>query len=264
MTRASSYRTPGSGWWNGFCSLLRELAKFLDPSNPLQKFNRRLAWTFISHRPKLVIESRRLIPAREGYLRKSQALFFQQLLVRQPWIRDVAEVGFNVGHSSWIFLSSRHDVKVTSFDLGEHEYVSMTSDLVDSYFPERHELVLGDSRLTIPAFAKANPKRLFDLIYIDGGHDFDVAQADLRNCQLLAAARTIVIMDDLNPHSAWGVGPVRAWAECQEDGLVREDVLIEDGFPVVGGAINEIEVGDQVWALGHYVHPINQDDQRAP
>ena len=121
---------------------------------------------------------RSFIPT-EGYMLKSQAQFFHQMMLHEPWVRDVLEVGFNGGHSSWIFLSSRPDVKVTSFDLGEHGYVQMTKSIVDGLAPGRHELILGDSRDTIPEFVENNVGRQFDLIYIDGGHDFDVAQADI-------------------------------------------------------------------------------------
>jgi hypothetical protein len=47
-------------------------------------------------------------------------------------------------------------------------------------FPGRHELITGDSRETVPAFADEYPTRAFDLIYIDGGHDYEIAKATSR------------------------------------------------------------------------------------
>jgi hypothetical protein len=174
---------------------------------------------------------------------------------RQPWVREVAEVGFNGGHSSYLFLAARPDVRVTSFDLNEHDYIDLAKAAVDDLFPGRHELVTGDSISTVPAFADAHPGRRFDLIFIDGGHSFESARTDLDNLRRLASDRTIVAMDDLERHKGWGIGPVRAWLSAQQDGLISEDVLIDNGFPVIGTALDEIEEVGHVWALGHYLQP---------
>ena len=73
------------------------------------------------------------------------------------------EIGFNAGHSSELFLkyTSAH---VTSFDLGEHPYVSHAKEYIDAY-PGRHSLIIGDSTVTVP---KCIGK--YDIIFIDGGH----------------------------------------------------------------------------------------------
>ena len=252
MSDEAIWRAPELGWRIGLQSIGRELRSFVDPFDPLQPFNRRLAWAFATQFPKAVAAAHSFIPT-EGHMLKSQARFFQRMMVQQPWVTNVAEVGFNGGHSSWIFLSSRPDVTVTSFDLGDHEYVTMSKSLIDRLFPGRHQLVIGDSRLTLPAFSESQPKRKFDLIYIDGGHDYEVARADLNHCRLLATNRSVVIIDDLIPHKSWGAGPARAWIDAQREGLIHEDVLIEDGFPVVGTFASEIEEKGQVWALGHYL-----------
>ena len=36
---------------------------------------------------------------------------------------DDLEIGFNAGHSSAVFLGTRNDIEITSFDLGAHDYV---------------------------------------------------------------------------------------------------------------------------------------------
>ena len=185
-------------------------------------------------------------------MRKAQARYLEQLLVQKPWVRKVAEVGFNAGHSSYLFLKSRPDVEVTSFDLGDHDYTHLAKWIIDEHFPGRHSLVIGDSGVTVPAFAKSQPDHKFDLIFIDGGHDFDVAVADIDNCRLLATDQTIVIMDDLNPHDHWSAGPVRAWLDAQRDCLIAQDVLIENGVTVVNSVVRQ-EEASCMWALGHYL-----------
>jgi predicted O-methyltransferase YrrM len=231
-----------------------ELRWLLDPTDPLRPYNRRLVAAFATRQPGRVLAESRLIPT-EGHLLKIQARFMRQLLRRSPWIHDVAEVGFNAGHSSYMWLSSRADVQVTSFDLGDHPYVELAKATIDRLFPGRHQLVTGDSRLTVPAYADAGAGRSFDLIFIDGGHDLDVARADIANCRRLASDRTVVLMDDLEPNKAHGVGPAQAWLEAQDEQLVVQDVLVEDGFPLLDTPLTWLRDEGVVWAIGHYVAP---------
>ena len=96
--------------------------------------------------------------------------------VTQPEVRKILEIGFNAGHSSELFLRENTAAHVTSFDLGEHRYVQTAKEYLDRRFRRRHVLVLGDSTQTVPGFES---NYLFDLIFIDGGHSYEVAKADL-------------------------------------------------------------------------------------
>jgi predicted O-methyltransferase YrrM len=250
-----------------------EIFWLLDRSDPLRPYNQKLMWAFTRWRLEQARVQRRapaeaeahpleprdryrLLPT-EGHIVKPQARTIQYLMRRYTWVRNVVEIGFNVGHSSYLFLSCRPDVRVLSFDLGDHRYVDVAKQTIDSIFPARHELITGDSRRTVPAFADENPSRTFDLIYIDGGHDYEVAKADIENCERLSTSRTLVVMDDLVPQEEWGVGPVRAWREAQAQGRVHERVLLENGFPLLGPSSEEDDVrrAGQIWGIGSYVDP---------
>ena len=134
----------------------------------------------------------------------------------------IMEIGFNAGHSAEVMMQNNSAAKLTSFDLGCHDYVATAKEYIDATFPGRHELILGDSVTTIPNY----PDSLFDVIFIDGGHAYEVATADLHNCSRLAHKDTIVIMDDTIFTSGWEmeytIGPTRAWAEALEMGAVIE------------------------------------------
>jgi predicted O-methyltransferase YrrM len=228
-----------------------EVRWFVDPRDPLRRYNRQLARAFVTKRLHSVLEEGRLVPT-EGHLLKTQARFIAHLMQRYSWITHVAEIGFNAGHSSYLFLSSRPDVKVLSFDLGDHEYIDTVKDLIDQQFPGRHELIKGDSRQTVPEYAAANPGVVFDLFYIDGGHDYDVAKADIVNGASLCGPRTIVLMDDLEPAHDWGAGPARAWQDAIADGTVEQTLLVEAGFPLTGIRLDDVDPTSLVWALGRY------------
>lgn len=130
---------------------------------------------------------------------------------------NVMEIGFNAGHSAELFLENNKNVKVVSFDLGEHDYVKDGKQYIDLMFPNRHTLILGDSRETVPQFIRNNPGVTFDVIFIDGGHTYEIARADLENCYYLSNKETIVILDDTIFKSGWEqfwtLGPTRTWME---------------------------------------------------
>ena len=163
--------------------------------------------------------------------------------------RLIAEIGFNAGCSSYALLKYVPDATVVSFDLGEHASVSVNKKLIDNKFPGRHTLICGDSRETVPAFAHSNPDLRFDLVFIDGGHDYEVARADLANMRPLSSDRTALIMDDLVPWQSYGAGPTKAWEEAIGDNLVQQDELFQDGQRVQKAQ----PPGDRAWALGRYL-----------
>ena len=71
------------------------------------------------------------------------------------------------------------------------------------------------------------PDKKFDLIFIDGGHTYDVAKTDIMNCKKLAHKDTIVVMDDTITDPAfvchWNTGPSQSWNESVKWGVIREE-----------------------------------------
>lgn len=147
------------------------------------------------------------------------------LLTNKPNL-NVMEIGFNAGHSAELFLQNNVDLTLTSFDLGTHEYVSAAKEYMDATYPNRHTLILGDSTVTIPKFIDENTNTKFDVIFIDGCHDYSVAQADLDNCFLLSHSDTIIILDDtmftIDWEAPWTRGPSRTWTEHLSENKIIE------------------------------------------
>ena len=153
------------------------------------------------------------------------------------------EIGFNAGHSAELFLSSNKNINLVSFDIGDHEYINLGKQFIDKTYPGKHELIIGNSLTTVPEYFKKTNKK-FDLIFIDGGHSYEVAKGDLINCKNLAHAKTIVIIDDTINNNEWlykyNNGPNRAWKELRGMNIINE-IGSEDYSPGRG----------QSW--GHYL-----------
>ena len=146
-------------------------------------------------------------------------------LTNKPDIK-VMEIGFNAGHSAEIFLHNNNSLKLTSFDLGDHDYVKHAKQYIDTVYPNRHTLIVGDSRKTIPNYLKNNKHIKFDFIFIDGGHDYEIAKSDLDNCFHLAHENTIVALDDTIFTNGWEqghtIGPTKTWSEHLQQNKIVE------------------------------------------
>ena len=169
------------------------------------------------------------IKVTEGYtqLNNKQCLEIIKILKENNNSKLIMEIGFNAGHSAELFLENSN-AYVYSFDLGTHfhQYLKHGKNFINKIFPNRHTLVIGDSTIMVPDFAKKN-NIIFDIIFIDGGHDYEIAIADLINCKQLSNANTIVIMDDIIKNNksfetSWTVGPTKAWNECIQNNIIVE------------------------------------------
>jgi predicted O-methyltransferase YrrM len=152
-------------------------------------------------------------------------------IVQQYRPRKVLEIGFNCGHSSELFLDADPDLTVTSFDIGTHQYTSHGKLFIDNHYPGRHTLILGDSTKTIPTFYKniVTESLVYDFFFIDGGHDEEIAKADMENCHRMAKQNnqpTLVILDDTMSNlewvEFWNQGPNAAWKNALQSGMIQE------------------------------------------
>jgi predicted O-methyltransferase YrrM len=139
---------------------------------------------------------------------------------------NVMEIGFNAGHSAEIFLQNNKELTLTSFDLGIHDYVRTAKEYIDTTYPNRHQLILGDSRTAIPIYSQINKHTKFDIIFIDGGHEYEISKVDVENCVHLAHKDTIVILDDTMFTECWAggttIGPTRTWMENIQQNKIVE------------------------------------------
>jgi len=183
----------------------------------------------------------------EGGASVAEADYLQRL-AQTSGALAIAEIGFNIGFSSIAFLEAAPDTTVVSFELDRRHAVMMAKEFVDTRYPGRHELVIGDSRTTVPQYAEADGGR-FDLVFVDGGHEYEIAAADVANARALAKPGGLIVVDDLVPWYPWGEGPHLAWTEAVADGLITPIESVVDGVVVDVIA----EPGDRAWAAGRFL-----------
>ena len=136
------------------------------------------------------------------------------------------EVGFNGGHSALFALRTNPQLHVVSFDLGDLDAKGApknvggkkqeVADCLNAAHGGRLEMHWGDSTKTVVA----NAKLACDVIFVDGGHTFEVATADLANFKAHAAPTHVLVFDDTPCASWWCAGPNKAWANAKASGLV--------------------------------------------
>lgn len=174
----------------------------------------------------------------EGSSSSRSQLLYLQSLVRKYGAKYIAEIGFNAGFASRAFLEVNPDIEVISFDLGEYDHVGFAKEKIDRDFPGRHILIYGNSKETVPVFLREHPEIKFDFVFIDGGHDYETAQADIENMKKASKKGALVVLDDATPLVPWGIGPTRAWKDAVKRGLVTQKEIVKEGI--------------RAWALGVY------------
>ena len=135
------------------------------------------------------------------YLRKNKGIkSFEGSLYNQSAHQDLLkklihekkrglEIGFNAGDSAELFLSEGCDL--ISFDIGRHSYTRLAKEFLDLQYPNKHKLVIGNSTKTIPEHQ--GQAGLYDFIYIDGCHRYEIASQDIMNCRKLSHKDTQVL-----------------------------------------------------------------------
>lgn len=126
-------------------------------------------------------------------------LSFRKTTFCRP-VTTICETGFNLGHSAISWLGSLPNATLYSFDLGAHPYVRVGEGFVKQVFPNRLHLTLGDSTVTVPQFFEQHSDIKCDVVFIDGGHTYQVATADLENLSKRLTKHGVIVIDDTNCH----------------------------------------------------------------
>lgn len=187
----------------------------------------------------------------EGFSRQvKQQYLALHYLAAQRTARRVCETGFNMGHSAFNYLTASEDSIVHSFDMGVHPYSYVLAEYLRGKFPARLVVHFGSSARTVPQFIRENPEFRCDLMFVDGGHRYVDALADLENFARMANLKSNVVVFDDFP-TDWGGELGAAWARMVEKGIVDE--ILRCRF--AGSR------GTRGFSVGRFVRRVSSDDQ---
>lgn len=137
------------------------------------------------------------------------------------FVRSICETGFNSGHSSFNYLTANPNASIYSFDLGAHNYSHLMHAYLNRSFHGRINMRFGNSEHTIPQFVEENPDVKCDVMLVDGGHNYDVAHADILNFSRMAnLQRNVIVFDDFPTGGGGQLG--KAWSHAVKKGIVTE------------------------------------------
>ena len=106
---------------------------------------------------------------------------------------NITEIGFNAGHSAALMLLANPNLNLTSIDIGHHSYTVPCANIIQKYFPNKHKLILKDSRKI-----DEDEIRESEVVIIDGGHEFANCLLDIALCVAYCKPETLIVIDDYN------------------------------------------------------------------
>lgn len=127
--------------------------------------------------------------------------------------RKIIEIGTRNGGSLCALLTAYddfNDMDITCFDIWREIGGPKAVKRNLKHFKIPNSMITfisGDSRETVPDFFQKNPDTKFDYILVDGGHDFETADTDLKNVENHVAKGGILVFDDISEES-YGLLPV--------------------------------------------------------
>ena len=107
---------------------------------------------------------------------------------------------------------------MTSLDFFDHSYASKCLKFTKDRYGDKFNYIVGDSKDTLDSLIKDS--KVYDLIFIDGCHEYSGVKSDLDRCLKLCHENTVIIMDDLVPFKKWGKDVVKIWNEYIENNKI--------------------------------------------
>jgi mannosyltransferase OCH1-like enzyme len=142
----------------------------------------------------------------EGYTFQNLELFEDIIDICKKYnFSNILEIGFLFGASSLMFLANTN-ANVTSID---HKCINpLFEEHLISLYPNRFKIIYDNSNNVIPTL-----NNIYDLIFLDGSHDFNVIYNDICNSLNIVNKDTVFILNDVvtddKLHKCWNDGPTR-------------------------------------------------------
>jgi hypothetical protein len=109
--------------------------------------------------------------------------------------KNILNIGFSGGYSTFLMLISNPDVNIVCVDDMKHTYSRECFDYLQQTYPNRLQLLEGNSIDIIQKYSQENK---FDMVNIDGCHDFRELNLDFWNAKGLCHNKAIIRWTNLD------------------------------------------------------------------
>ena len=198
-------------------------------------------------------------------LQREKELFLWAQLAHMPQITaenpTICEIGFAYGFSAVAILSQHPTVQYVGFEFG-HPSMDATWNIVHTNYPNRTQLMVGDSSTKIRELASSGSEIVCDAWIIDADHSYKGAKKDLDAIldtrAELSTPNSLILWDDCDPGDASGrVDAVIIEQQWPTEGIHQvpyskgpTKVFTE---AVVNGQVTYISHGTEIDSKGRFV-----------
>ena len=152
----------------------------------------------------------------------------------------VCELGFNAGHSALLFLESLPQARVYSFDLCDGPWTLRNADRMAALYPDRFELIIGDSADTVPAFLSRGIE--CDVVFVDGSKEAPHRRKDMALFRSFARKDAVVFLDEISSAAC-----MRGTSPCEGDYAAISEMylsLVRDGQLYILDCVDTVTPND--------------------
>ena len=145
-------------------------------------------------------------------------------------LKKFLEIGFHAGYTNTILNKIFEFDEIVGIDTFQ-EFVDGNSLRANHRF-KNLILICGDStsKRTISTTKKFTP---FDLILIDGNHDYDFVKNDFENYKSMISQNSIILLHDIKSKKFPGVS--KFWKEISSSKQFKSKEFICDDYPMKAG-----------------------------
>ena len=140
-------------------------------------------------------------------------------LIEKYKLVKILEIGTNHGHCTCFLRFLNESLEIVTIDIKRYENFNK----IIKFFPsDKTNILIGDSQKELPKI-----KTIFDLVIIDGNHNYSACLQDYNNIKKNIKKGSIVVFDDLDCKEGCG----KVFYDIDE---FEKEEYIENGRPYLG------------------------------
>lgn len=166
------------------------------------------------------LKENNLLYSNEGYIFQIPEMFNDIIdIVSEQKPNNILEIGFLYGSSALMFLACTN-ATLTSIDIIYNDTVQYSENYLNILFPNRFNFICSNSN----DITECTYESSFDIVFIDGSHEYEVILNDIFNLIFISTDNTIFILNDVvfndSDKQGWNINPTNV-----VNNLIDKDVI---------------------------------------